>query len=480
MTMNKKNRISLLLYTVIIIFLAIIFTNTFKNKEPIIEFQPNNIYEETLIIAADKDFEPYSFFDENGVPTGHDIEMIYLLADEMEMNIEIRLMEWNDAIDAAINKDVDAILGFVYSPFKTEELYLSIPTCNDSFVVFGTEDYIGISELYDKKLAILKSSDINTLFIKPYQLLENTREYNTYGEAFASVENGYNDYIIATYSVGRRIATQYKNIKPLGTELVSNSFCIASDNAELVEQLNAMILEMKIDGTLDALSEKWLGKYIEIINISDFFKQHILFLLMFLCAIILIPLLSLTYVYRKRAILLKINETLLLGRVSQDYLTNVLNRNAAESTIGQILTEVQEGTQHALFMIDIDKFKSINDTYGHFFGDQVLITIAEHIKNVFSEDDIVARMGGDEFLVFVKDFKDIAILESNANELCTSLYKSKKIQDIPICISASIGISLYPQNGETFLELYKSADKALYRAKESGKNQYVICNISRI
>lgn len=103
------------------------------------------------------------------------------------------------------------------------------------------------------------------------------------------------------------------------------------------------------------------------------------------------------------------------------------------------------------------------------------------MKEIFRDYDIIARMGGDEFLVFMKDFKSIAILEQKAHKLCTALSKKEIILNTDIHISVSVGISIYTTkdaHSDGFTTLYKKADEALYIAKEKGKNQFVIYNDS--
>ena len=478
--MKTITKISILTFPIVafLVLLVVIVNFTEGSKEPTIEFKANNIYDETIIVAADKDFAPYSYFDENGNPTGHDIEMIYLIADAIGVNVEIRLMEWSEAIKDTKNKEVDVLLGLIYTPREKRQFQLSIPTGNDSFVVFGKKEHTDLNEFYEKKLAVLKSSDIIELFIEPYQLEQNTTEYNTYAEAFESVEKGENEYVICTYSVGRRYSAQYKSIDPIGPALVSNAFCmaVADGNTDLRDKINKTIVEKKGDETLYNLSEKWLGKYIEIISIQEFFKQHTVLFIVLLSCMFFTPLLSLIYGYKKRLIILKNNEFNLLERASRDYLTNLFNRSVAESMINQIISDAKSKGENALFMIDIDDFKNINDTYGHIFGDDVLVMVAESIKNSVRECDIVVRMGGDEFLIFMRDIKSIHILKDRANRVCTDLNKFITIDNIKIKTSVSIGISICPNDGDEFEILYQNADKALYQSKEKGKNQFTIYN----
>ncbi len=129
--------------------------------------------------------------------------------------------------------------------------------------------------------------------------------------------------------------------------------------------------------------------------------------------------------------------------------------------------------KHALFMFDVDNFKIINDTKGHQAGDEFLIKIAGIIKKSFRQNDVVGRIGGDEFLALMCDVSDIAIIKKKAEDILVKVYDLCKKCEYTRT-SVSIGISIYPDNGTNLQELYHNADGAMYRAKNNGKNQFFI------
>lgn len=161
----------------------------------------------------------------------------------------------------------------------------------------------------------------------------------------------------------------------------------------------------------------------------------------------------------------------LLRRAERDGLTGLYNRSAFQKKVGRMLVNEQPGVMHALFLLDVDNFKLLNDTQGHQSGDRFLIDLADIIKQCFRNTDIVGRLGGDEFLVLMKSTPGSRVTAKNAGELLKRvkvLCDSYQVKEL----SASIGISIYPQDGENFDELYKQADLALYTAKRNGKNQF--------
>lgn len=164
-------------------------------------------------------------------------------------------------------------------------------------------------------------------------------------------------------------------------------------------------------------------------------------------------------------------------QAEQDPLTKLLNKGTGRKKMEEYLTSDPYGINCSLLIIDLDDFKRFNDRFGHMFGDQVLIQVAKEIKKVFRSDDIVTRIGGDEFMVLMKNISDPTLVQKRCNQLIENLRaQSNIIPDEKLCISCSIGIAFSPEHGSTFNTLYRNADDALYRSKSRGKGCYTIFN----
>ena len=166
----------------------------------------------------------------------------------------------------------------------------------------------------------------------------------------------------------------------------------------------------------------------------------------------------------------KREEHKILSAARLDQMTMLLNRETAISQIREIL-EAEPDSLHALFMLDIDNFKSLNDTLGHQAGDAFLITLAHKLQNNFRERDVVARLGGDEFIVFMHRIADPAAIDRKARRLL-DVIRETCAPFTHIQLSCSIGISVADSVETTFEQLYSQADQALYQAKRNGKNRY--------
>lgn len=168
----------------------------------------------------------------------------------------------------------------------------------------------------------------------------------------------------------------------------------------------------------------------------------------------------------------KREELVLTHKAERDPMTGIYNKTVVEEKIKCVLN-TNEGIQTGVFMIiDVDHFKEINDTYGHPFGDKILIDAAMGIVSHFRENDIVGRMGGDEFCVFYCGIRSQKRIEQAAEEIC-KMFQVMFTPDNDIGrLSCSIGITVCNGVSKTFEQIYKEADIALYGAKRAGRNGY--------
>ena len=165
-------------------------------------------------------------------------------------------------------------------------------------------------------------------------------------------------------------------------------------------------------------------------------------------------------------------------RAELDALTGLYNRAETEERIRRHLAGQQEGLC-ALLVIDVDNFKAINDGMGHLLGDAVLSELAAGMKKLTRLSDVVGRIGGDEFAIFLKNIPRVDIAREKAEgllEVFRGLFSREKQ---PVEITCSVGVAVYPQDGVDFPTLYHSADLALYQAKSQGKNQYAFFDPKR-
>lgn len=153
-----------------------------------------------------------------------------------------------------------------------------------------------------------------------------------------------------------------------------------------------------------------------------------------------------------------------------DPLTKVYNKAVFRTFIEE---QIKKNSRFALFIVDVDDFKNINDTNGHMTGDDVLKAFAANLKSVFRATDMVGRFGGDEFYVIMQDIKNSKDVLSCGQKICNAA-REVGSNGIKCGITASAGIALYPDHGESYKELLGHADKALYKVKEKGKDGFYL------
>lgn len=162
----------------------------------------------------------------------------------------------------------------------------------------------------------------------------------------------------------------------------------------------------------------------------------------------------------------------LSNKADTDLLTGVNNKIATERKIKEFIEENPD-TQSIMLLFDVDNFKKINDTMGHAFGDEVLKTIGHGLSNEFRATDIIGRIGGDEFVLFLKNLKTDELVQKEGSRVA-DFFKNFKAGDyVKYSATASIGACVFPRDGESFEELYRACDNALYEAKRQGKNRLV-------
>jgi diguanylate cyclase (GGDEF)-like protein len=197
--------------------------------------------------------------------------------------------------------------------------------------------------------------------------------------------------------------------------------------------------------------------------------KYNIYLFLFISSFITI--ISIYFLMRER----KKNDKKLTHQVMHDDLTKLPNRKYALDFLSHAITNATRNkTKGAVLFLDLDKFKIINDTYGHKAGDKVLIEVANRFTKIIRESDLVARIGGDEFLIILNDYKGLHNIDTVCKKLLSSL--RNEIEDIDentsYAVGLSIGVATFPDDSNNPTELLTFADTAMYATKDTGRNNY--------
>ncbi len=164
----------------------------------------------------------------------------------------------------------------------------------------------------------------------------------------------------------------------------------------------------------------------------------------------------------------------LLDKAERDHLTHLFNKNAARTRIQSAMKHREDAGMAAMMIIDLDNFKTINDNFGHMFGDAVLIEVAGQLQRLFRTEDVVSRIGGDEFLVYINSLPDQNVLTGRAENLVAAMQSVLADELHLFPLSCSVGVACFPKDAAGFQELFQCCDRALYYAKAQGKNRFAM------
>lgn len=168
----------------------------------------------------------------------------------------------------------------------------------------------------------------------------------------------------------------------------------------------------------------------------------------------------------------KVKQDIKLRKLSQtDSLTGLYNRNSLFQRMETTLAHSGTQVMHMMILIDIDHFKELNDTYGHQYGDECLVSVAHAMQSITRGEDLCSRIGGDEFVIFMRNLPQNSDVRHKLEELKAAI---TSVDHYGRSMSASIGAACYPKDGMDITTLYHNADEAMYEAKNQGRNRYCI------
>lgn len=169
----------------------------------------------------------------------------------------------------------------------------------------------------------------------------------------------------------------------------------------------------------------------------------------------------------------KKTEAIIWKQANFDCLTDLPNRKSLQEKLDDAIESAQaRGLSVSLAYLDLDHFKEINDSLGHHTGDALLRQVAVRIQECIREEDTVGRIGGDEFMIIIRDVEGMAIVNKVCERVLDELSRPFHVGDQTVQITTSIGVTLFPQDGHSITDMFKNADMAMYEAKAQGRNQH--------
>jgi diguanylate cyclase (GGDEF)-like protein len=161
-----------------------------------------------------------------------------------------------------------------------------------------------------------------------------------------------------------------------------------------------------------------------------------------------------------------------------DPVTDLANSRLFEDRVVQSLSIARRnGGRLGLLFVDLDRFKAVNDTYGHKAGDELLAAVAERLLLTVRDEDTVARIGGDEFGILVQGATSTEAVVVVADKIVSALGRAFVVRDLTLFVGASVGVTMFPDTDDTYDSVVSRADSAMYQAKAQGRGRYQVCEV---
>ncbi|GIU16162.1 deoxyguanosine kinase [Shewanella sp. MBTL60-112-B2] len=455
----------------------------YKSQQGLINLTPvqQRIIDEvgTVKVGYLRNWRPMEY-QKAGQYAGINSEIVNIIGNELGLDIETQVFdEWSNLLDALVSGEVD-IAGSVA---KTTEREFQL-SFSDSYwpspwgivTTLNSVNTYSLDDLSGQRIAVIEGYHIVGDLMQKYPNLKLILVPDS-DAGLRAVSQGQADVFIdkvVNLNSGIR-SEQYSNLKM--SMLVDfaeqrSHFGVHHSKRALIPLINAVLAN--IDPTLQQqIHQKWGSQTIELGREEYENKVKIGILVFTTLSMVAIIALIANRRLRKEIALRIEAETKMAHSAKHDSLTQLPNRALIEDRLEQaILSHARDTAQFAVVFIDLDHFKQVNDSYGHQVGDKLLVHVSEVLTNGIRRSDTVGRLGGDEFVIILNDIKDLKSVNDVTESLLVSLYQPFVINQQAISVSASIGIAIYPKDGDCIDALLKTADKQMYRAKNAGGRAY--------
>ena len=424
-----------------------------------------------------EDHVPLQYYDsDTKEPKGIFVDFINLISEKSGIRFElIKVSTYEEAYKMIKDKKADLIIGVpsVYSIADKNEITLTISYLDLDMVIVDSK---GEQSQGNKRIVALAKGNL-------YVKLNENDEINIYdtledcikavNEGKADITYG-NEYTINHYISGG--AYPNLNIISLG-EVEAISVGLAKPtNKNLLSIINKLTYSISQDEIQDTIYENTMNIHHDV-TLKQFFFDNLILCITIIIVVLSIITIMIFIIVKMRFDRIKKSKEMLFRKTQIDSLTGVYNREACERLIKEYINTKEPSLYYTFIIIDIDYFKQVNDYLGHKAGDKVLIEFGRLLKEFFSHKDIVSRLGGDEFIVFMKDIDENNLQKVNQKleELCTLMNKEVEHNGNSQKISLSIG-AITSKKNIGFEESYQMADEMLYEVKQNGKNGFKIKN----
>ena len=455
---NKIRKLILLLLILLLIFHANNYTMAMWKDNPLDLTDEEKEYIRTrgTIVAATTDgVAPLNYINSNGDKRGITISVLKYIEKITGLDFECNFY---GTVDEVFNSNSDIVIG-VSPEYALPNMPLSNPYLEAETVLF-MQAGLNPNELEDKIYAFIRGGKLPEGVNK-----DRIRAYSSREESLNAVEKGEADYGYGNeYSITfYNIQNSYKNIVtvPRGREIRRYSLGLIKEDPILLSIINKSI---------DSIDEKQMERFIlematsierkiTPLMVIEAYGNIIIGLIIFIIGILTW---GIIITIRHKKMVIQQNEKL-IKKSEIDGLTGIYNTSTTKEYIIKRMNERNTFIQDALIILDCDKFKYLNDNYGHLAGDRALQYVAKILKSTFRHTDIIGRIGGDEFCVYIKDIPSVDFV----NDKCKQVLDLMDKMDEKFQLTLSIGVKIINVYDE-FKKLFHQADEAMYESKRKG------------
>lgn len=481
----KRNdwRVRILLLSLILVMAGIFGYYSLRKKAT------NSQKKIKLRIAGDYNFRPYEYINDKGEFTGFNVDIMKAIAKAMDIEIELIPMTWADAVLALENGEVDAIQGMSKTEERSKKYAFTQSTVLNTHSIFVAKESTGVSGIEDLEglRVAYQEKDVQEEKIREIPgIIPVPRHSQT--EAIQALLDGEADAFIGN----KMTAIYYLNsihrtndVKIIGEPLGETAYGPATlpSNKLAYRLLEKGLDRIKENESYDRIYRKWFGHQLS--HGYLMFRNIIKYIAIGGSGIGLI--LLVLFIWNKRLqyeVDLRTSEIEIANKelmVQQeriyrlayyDPVTDLPNKYYFTDKLKESIEELDEDESLAVLHLDLDRFKHINDNLGHNIGDEILRLLGIRLGRLIRKGDLIARSGGDEYLILLKNIRKMSQVDSVVKKIIESFKEEISYKDYELYLTTSIGIATYPEGGEDSTSLIKNSEIALYKAKEMGGNSY--------
>jgi diguanylate cyclase (GGDEF)-like protein len=423
---------------------------------------------------------PMEFANAKGEVKGINPDVMKLVAERSGLTFEYTFFDsWNELYQGLVEQKIDMLASISVTEERKKQVKFTQPYWTMPWVVIHQRQLgsqLDLASFYGKKIAVIKGYYLSSRIRKNYPQISLVIVDN-HNSGLLAVQQGKVDGFISNIATASELLKR-ESLIVLDISVVeelkkdTSHFALRPDWNELQSIINKTLLTIS-ENEKQQIYDRWFGVNIE----TGFDKDVVMRVSAQIGVIILIVIITIIMWNRRLYKEIKTRKSLevqMKHMATHDELTGLANRVLLKDRINTAISfHKRQQLQIAVLFIDLDGFKTINDTHGHDVGDELLVQVAEKLKSCVRQSDTVVRFGGDEFVLLLTGLHNKSEAAYIADKVLKLMQQPFDLSAERVNIGCSIGIAMYPDDGVTDNDLLKIADTLMYRVKANGKNHYV-------